>query len=244
MREQFQNPVLYQDRTHHRQFGKSDRRPSDPGPLVQHQRRVRVQREGSHHLTGLRADLQVGGCIRFKVVESLLRALMSLLHVVQIHPAAAQHRGEADPGGAQRRARHHALTPGAGAAGLPPLTGAPADEFAGVVVFCLCLNGASPSQMSQHQVHAVQQLAKVMGWHVLSFSNHVGLGPVESIGNASAITVASPNGEFAISGETVLRSVSAYESEENIPADDKMRRLTVGQKCRSKTSNLLPDKRE
>lgn len=58
------------------------------------------------------------------------------------------------------------------------------------------------SQMSQHQVHAVQQLAKVMGWHVLSFSNHVGLGPVESIGNASAVTVASPNGEYAISGET------------------------------------------
>lgn len=55
--------------------------------------------------------------------------------------------------------------------------------------------------MSQHQVHAVQQLAKVMGWHVLSFSNHVGLGPVESIGNASAVTVASPNGEYAISGE-------------------------------------------
>ncbi|KAA0702463.1 Mediator of RNA polymerase II transcription subunit 17 [Triplophysa tibetana] len=55
------------------------------------------------------------------------------------------------------------------------------------------------SQMSQHQVHAVQQLAKVMGWHVLSFSNHVGLGPIESVGNASAITVASPNGEHAIS---------------------------------------------
>lgn len=55
-------------------------------------------------------------------------------------------------------------------------------------------------QMSQHQVHAVQQLAKVMGWHVLSFSNHVGLGPVESIGNASAITVASPNGDYSISG--------------------------------------------
>jgi len=58
--------------------------------------------------------------------------------------------------------------------------------------------------MSQHQVHAVQQLAKVMGWHVQSFSNHVGLGPVESIGNASAVTVASPNGEYAISGETGL----------------------------------------
>ncbi|KAH0516490.1 Mediator of RNA polymerase II transcription subunit 17 [Microtus ochrogaster] len=55
------------------------------------------------------------------------------------------------------------------------------------------------SQMSQHQVHAVQQLAKVMGWQVLSFSNHVGLGPLESIGNASAITVASPSGDYAIS---------------------------------------------
>ena len=55
--------------------------------------------------------------------------------------------------------------------------------------------------MSQHQVHAVQQLAKVMGWHVLSFSNHVGLGPIESVGNASAITVASPNGDYAISGQ-------------------------------------------
>lgn len=54
--------------------------------------------------------------------------------------------------------------------------------------------------MSQHQVHAVQQLAKVMGWQVLSFSNHVGLGPIESIGNASAITVASPSGDYAISG--------------------------------------------
>ncbi|MEE6472993.1 hypothetical protein FKM82_009809 [Ascaphus truei] len=56
------------------------------------------------------------------------------------------------------------------------------------------------SQMSQHQVLAVQQLAKIMGWHVLSFSNHVGLGPVESIGNASSITVASPNGDYVISG--------------------------------------------
>ncbi|KAG8584565.1 hypothetical protein GDO81_004664 [Engystomops pustulosus] len=55
------------------------------------------------------------------------------------------------------------------------------------------------SQMSQHQVLAVQQLAKVMGWHVLSFSNHVGLGPVESIGNASSITVASPNGDYTVS---------------------------------------------
>lgn len=62
-------------------------------------------------------------------------------------------------------------------------------------------------QMSQQQVHAVQQLAKVMSWHVLSFSNHLGLDSVESIGNASAITVASSNGEYAISG-TVLQSIT------------------------------------
>uniref|UniRef100_A0A8C5XMH2 Cofactor required for Sp1 transcriptional activation subunit 6 n=1 Tax=Microcebus murinus TaxID=30608 RepID=A0A8C5XMH2_MICMU len=55
------------------------------------------------------------------------------------------------------------------------------------------------SQMSQHQVHAVQQLAKVMGRQALSFSNHVGLGPIESIGNASTIIVASPSRDYAIS---------------------------------------------
>lgn len=65
---------------------------------------------------------------------------------------------------------------------------------------CDCVHRVA-LQMSQHQVHAVQQLAKVMGWHVLSFSNHVGLGPVESIGNASAVTVASSNGDYAISGD-------------------------------------------
>lgn len=70
-----------------------------------------------------------------------------------------------------------------------------------VVYSCPACGHVVLLQMSQHQVHAVQQLAKVMGWHVLSFSNHVGLGPVESIGNASAVTVASPNGEYAISGE-------------------------------------------
>lgn len=73
----------------------------------------------------------------------------------------------------------------------------------GALCFPLLMSASCCSvllQMSQHQVHAVQQLAKVMGWHVLSFSNHVGLGPAESIGNASAITVASPNGENAISG--------------------------------------------
>ncbi|KAG9491290.1 hypothetical protein GDO78_000011 [Eleutherodactylus coqui] len=82
------------------------------------------------------------------------------------------------------------------------------------------------SQMSQHQVLAVQQLAKVMGWHVLSFSNHVGLGPVESIGNASSITVASPNGDYAISvhngpesGSKVMVQFPRCQSKE-IPKSD------------------------
>ena len=42
---------------------------------------------------------------------------------VQVHPAAAEHRRGADQSGAQGRARHHPVPPGAGAAGLPPLTG-------------------------------------------------------------------------------------------------------------------------
>uniref|UniRef100_A0A4W5M9J3 Cofactor required for Sp1 transcriptional activation subunit 6 n=1 Tax=Hucho hucho TaxID=62062 RepID=A0A4W5M9J3_9TELE len=87
------------------------------------------------------------------------------------------------------------------------------------------------SQMSQHQVHAVQQLAKVMGWHVLSFSNHVGLGSVESIGNASAITVASSNGEYRFSvcngpesGCKVLVQFPRSQSKE-LPKSDKMELL-------------------
>lgn len=121
----------------------------------------------------------------------------------QINPAAAEHRCGADPSGAPGRPRHHALAPGAGAAGLPAITGTHAHvcECSGTRGTPSCgANLCVSVQMSQHQVHAVQQLAKVMGWHVLSFSNHVGLGPIESIGNASAITVASPNGEYAISG--------------------------------------------
>uniref|UniRef100_UPI00358E450F mediator of RNA polymerase II transcription subunit 17 n=1 Tax=Myxine glutinosa TaxID=7769 RepID=UPI00358E450F len=55
------------------------------------------------------------------------------------------------------------------------------------------------SQMCQHQTHAVQQLAKVMGWLVLSFSNHVCLGPVETTGNAASISITSPSGEHTIS---------------------------------------------
>ncbi|TRY83369.1 hypothetical protein DNTS_016644 [Danionella cerebrum] len=58
------------------------------------------------------------------------------------------------------------------------------------------------SQMSQHQIQALQQLAKVMGWHVLSFSNHMSQGVVENIGNSSSITISSPNGDHAISARS------------------------------------------
>lgn len=42
---------------------------------------------------------------------------------VQVHPAAAEHRCGAHPRGAQGRPGRHAVAPGAGAAGLPPVTG-------------------------------------------------------------------------------------------------------------------------
>ncbi|XP_013784547.1 mediator of RNA polymerase II transcription subunit 17-like [Limulus polyphemus] len=54
------------------------------------------------------------------------------------------------------------------------------------------------SQVSQHQVNAVQCLAKVMGWKVLSSSSHVGVGPVEPIGNASSVVMASSTGDRVI----------------------------------------------
>lgn len=39
----------------------------------------------------------------------------------------------------------------------------------------------------------VQMAAKLLGWKVLSISNHVGVGDLESIGNAQGIMIASPN---------------------------------------------------
>lgn len=55
------------------------------------------------------------------------------------------------------------------------------------------------SQVSQHQVLAVHALAKMMGWKVLSFTLNCGVGPVEMIGTASSLLMASPNGERQIS---------------------------------------------
>jgi len=54
------------------------------------------------------------------------------------------------------------------------------------------------SQVSQHQIHAIQALAKPMGWRVLSMNTNVGVGPVEPSGTASSLVMASPNGDRMI----------------------------------------------
>lgn len=54
------------------------------------------------------------------------------------------------------------------------------------------------SQVSHHQIHAVQTLAKMMGWKLLSFNVNCGIGPVEPMGTASSMVLASPNGERII----------------------------------------------
>ncbi|CAG2117639.1 unnamed protein product, partial [Medioppia subpectinata] len=51
------------------------------------------------------------------------------------------------------------------------------------------------NQVSQHQVFAIQALAKPMGWRVLSLNINVGVGHVEPIGTASSIVLVSPNGD-------------------------------------------------
>ncbi|CAB1453279.1 unnamed protein product [Pleuronectes platessa] len=92
------------------------------------------------------------------------------------------------------------------------------------------------SQMSQHQVHAVQQLAKVMGWHVLSFSNHVGLGPVESIGNASAVTVAPPTESTPSQCVTAQRAAAKSSSSSPAAKPKSCRRATWSRTASGATS--------
>jgi len=50
-------------------------------------------------------------------------------------------------------------------------------------------------QIYQHQISAVQALAKCMGWQFLANSSHLGLGSVEPLGNASSCILASPIGD-------------------------------------------------
>lgn len=52
--------------------------------------------------------------------------------------------------------------------------------------------------INQHQILAVQALAKTMGWQFLANSNHLGLGAVEPLGNASSCILASPTGDRLI----------------------------------------------
>ncbi|XP_046442913.1 mediator of RNA polymerase II transcription subunit 17-like [Daphnia pulex] len=54
-------------------------------------------------------------------------------------------------------------------------------------------------QISQHQINAVQSLARFLGWHVVSSSAHLGLGPVEPLGNASSCILSSPSGNRVLS---------------------------------------------
>lgn len=53
-------------------------------------------------------------------------------------------------------------------------------------------------QIYQHQITAVQQLARCMGWQYLSNSTHLGIGAVEPLGNASSCILASPMGDRLI----------------------------------------------
>lgn len=52
--------------------------------------------------------------------------------------------------------------------------------------------------INQHQILAVQALAKTMGWQALGNSNHLGSGPVEPLGNAASCLLASPTGDRII----------------------------------------------
>lgn len=53
-------------------------------------------------------------------------------------------------------------------------------------------------QINQHQISGLQTVAKCMAWQTLSNSNHLGIGSVEPLGNASSCLLASPNGDRLI----------------------------------------------
>ncbi|XP_068244479.1 mediator of RNA polymerase II transcription subunit 17 [Palaemon carinicauda] len=53
-------------------------------------------------------------------------------------------------------------------------------------------------QISQHNMAAVQGLAKYNGWTVLSSEQNIGTGAIESLGNASTVILASPSGNKVI----------------------------------------------
>ncbi|KAH8265392.1 hypothetical protein KR038_005693 [Drosophila bunnanda] len=53
-------------------------------------------------------------------------------------------------------------------------------------------------QINSHQISCLISLARCMAWTVLSNSNHLGIGKVEPLGNASSCLLASPNSDRMI----------------------------------------------
>lgn len=53
-------------------------------------------------------------------------------------------------------------------------------------------------QINNHQISGLQLVAKCMAWQTLSNSNHLGIGRVEPLGNATSCLLASPNGDRMI----------------------------------------------
>ncbi|EDW13736.1 mediator of RNA polymerase II transcription subunit 17 [Drosophila mojavensis] len=53
-------------------------------------------------------------------------------------------------------------------------------------------------QINSHQISCLVSLARYMAWTVLSNSNHLGIGKVEPLGNASSCLLGSPNSDRMI----------------------------------------------
>uniref|UniRef100_A0A6B2EPP0 Mediator of RNA polymerase II transcription subunit 17 n=1 Tax=Phlebotomus kandelakii TaxID=1109342 RepID=A0A6B2EPP0_9DIPT len=53
-------------------------------------------------------------------------------------------------------------------------------------------------QINRHQMSGLLNVARCMAWQTLSNSNHLGIGSVEPLGNASSCLLASPNGDRLI----------------------------------------------
>lgn len=68
-------------------------------------------------------------------------------------------------------------------------------------------------QICQHNVAAVQCFARYMGWTVISSESSIGVGPVEPLGNASAVVLASPTGNKTLAVRaSPNRDVTVYVS--------------------------------
>lgn len=53
-------------------------------------------------------------------------------------------------------------------------------------------------QINNHQISGLQLVAKCMAWQTLSNSNHLGIGRIEPLGNATSCLLSSPNGDRLI----------------------------------------------